>query len=140
MEKYRFLSHTGDAKFQAFGRTLEEAFSHAASAISSLMWDQDKIKKKMRVPVEVEGRDLAQLLVNFLEEILYLFDTKGFLLGAVNNLIIQNKGKRFLLHASFVGDLYSGLYEIFGSVKAITYNEIVVREKEPFMVQVVADI
>jgi SHS2 domain-containing protein len=37
MERYRFLRHTADAKFQAFGTTLEEAFINAALATASLM-------------------------------------------------------------------------------------------------------
>jgi SHS2 domain-containing protein len=140
VENYRFLHHTADAKFQAFGQTLEEAFSNAALAIASLMWDQKRIKKRLKVPVEAKGRDLAQLLVNFLEEILFLLDTKGFLLGSVEDLSIQKKGGVFSLRAFFMGDEYSSHYEIFRDVKAITYNEMVIKKKAPFMVQVVADI
>ena len=35
MERYKFLAHTADAKFQAFGETLEEAFGNAALATAS---------------------------------------------------------------------------------------------------------
>lgn len=140
MEKYRFLQHTADAKFQAFGQTLEEAFSHAALAVASLMWNEDKIKKKVAKPVEVKGKDLPQLMVNFLEEIVYLFDTKGFLLGSVEDLTIQRKGNTFSLRALFKGDEYSSQYETFGDVKAITYNDMVIKKKAPYMVQVVVDI
>lgn len=140
MEKYKFMHHTADAKFQAFGQTLEEAFSHAALAIASLMWDQDKIEGKLTIPIEVRGKDLQQLLVNFLEEILYLFETKGFLLGSVEDLTIHKNEGKFSLRALFIGDEYSSLYEIFGDVKAITYNEMAIKENAPFMVQVVADI
>jgi len=69
MERYRFLDHTADAKFQAFGSTLEEAFSNAALATASLMWDWEKIEKKVEHQFEVRGRDLKQLLCSFLEEI-----------------------------------------------------------------------
>jgi len=134
------MHHTADAKFQAFGQTLEEAFSHAALAIASLMWDQDKIEGKLTIPIEVRGKDLQQLLVNFLEEILYLFETKGFLLGSVEDLTIHKNEGKFSLRALFIGDEYSSLYEIFGDVKAITYNEMAIKENAPFMVQVVADI
>lgn len=140
MRKYRFFQHTADAKFQAYGQTLEETFQHAALAIASLMWDWKMVDQKSEVPVQVEGRDLKQLLVNFLEEILYLFDTRSFLLGRVKNTVIRRKNSLYILHAIFEGDEYSFDYEIFGDVKAITYNEMVIREDEPFMVQVVADI
>lgn len=134
------MHHTADAKFQAFGQTLEEAFSHAALAVASLMWDQEKIEGKTTVPIKGIGKDLQQLLVNFLEEILYLFETKGFLLGEVKDLTIRKKKGKFVLHALFLGDANSGPYEVFGDVKAITYSEMVIKEKAPFMVQVVMDI
>lgn len=67
MQRYRFLKHTADAKFQAFGRTLEEAFSNTAIAMVSLMWDWEKIEKREIIQVEAEGKDLKQLLVIFLE-------------------------------------------------------------------------
>jgi len=47
MERYRFLEHTADAKFQAFGKTLEEAFSNAALATASLMWDWEEIEQNV---------------------------------------------------------------------------------------------
>ncbi len=64
-EKFRFLDHTADAKFQAFGSTLEEAFANAVLATVSLMWEPEKVEKKGSHPVKVRGRDLEQLLVRF---------------------------------------------------------------------------
>ena len=88
MERYRFLAHTADAKFQAYGDTLEEAFSNAALAVASLMWDWEKIKKKIEHQVEVQGKDLKQLLSAFLEEIIYLFDSKMFLSVSYTHLTL----------------------------------------------------
>ncbi len=138
--KYKFFPHTADAKFQAYGQTLEEAFAHAALAVASLMWEWKKIAKKTSVSVSVEGKDLEQLLVCYLEEVLYLLDTKNFLLGAVDDVHLDKKKGRWMLHAVFKGDRDLGRYEIFGDVKAITYNEIVIRDRAPFQVQVVADL
>jgi SHS2 domain-containing protein len=140
VKKYRFFQHTADAKFQAYGQTLEEAFQHAALAVASLMWNWERIDQKTEVPVQVDGRDLKQLLVNFLEEILYLLDTRSFLLSQVEDIAIRRKNSLYTLQAIFKGDEYSSGYEISGDVKAITYNEMVIKEKAPCMVQVVADI
>lgn len=140
MEKYRFFHHTADAKFQAYGRTLEEAFAHAALAVASLMWDWKKVAKNVTLSIVVGGRDLEQLLVSFLEEIVYLLEIQGFLLGGVENVILEKNKEGWTLRAVFAGDKNMEGYEIFGDVKAITYNEIEVRDRVPFMVQVVADI
>ncbi len=140
MERYRFLRHTADAKFQAFGATLEEAFCNAALATASLMWDWERIEKRMERKVEVRGKDLKQLLNSFLEEILYLLDSKMFLLGSLENLRIEKKEKFYVLKAFFKGDKYSDKYKIHGDVKAITYNEMEIENKGQYMVQVVVDV
>ena len=140
MEKYRFLEHTADAKFQAFGKTLEEAFSNAALATAFFMWDWRKIEKRIEHKVEVEGKDPKQLLCSFLEEIIYLSDTKMFLLSSAEKVRIEKKEGRYLLKAFFRGDKYSDKYKIYGDVKAITYNEMKIENRDHSMVQVVVDI
>ncbi len=140
MKKYRFLRHTADAKFQAFGETLEEAFQQAALALVSLMWNWETLDKKLEIPVQVEGHDMKQLLLNYLEEILYLFDTRRFLLSQVDNISIERKEDRYVLRALFKGDEYSSEIEVFGDVKAITYNEMEIKNTMPFRIQVVADV
>jgi SHS2 domain-containing protein len=140
VKKYRFLRHTADAKFQAFGDTLEEAFQQAALALVSLMWNWETLDNKLEIPVQVEGHDMKQLLLNYLEEILYLFDTRRFLLSQVDDISIERKVGRYVLRALFRGDEYSSKTEVFGDVKAITYNEMEIRSTVPFRIQVVADV
>ena len=140
MRKYRFLRHTADAKFQAFGQTLEEAFVNAALATSSLMWDWQRVEKDVKYPVQAEGRDLEQLLISFLEEILYLLDTKTFLLGKIEDIRIQKRDEGYVLKALFLGDNYSDRYNLYGDVKAITYNEMSISKNDHYTVQVVVDI
>ncbi len=140
MERYRFLPHTADAKFQAFGKTLEESFVNAALATASLMWDWELIDKTKEHRVKVEGKDLQQLLFSFLEEIIYLLESKMFLLGAVDEVLIEKKGKGYTLVALFRGDQYSEKHNIFGDVKAITYNEMDIKKNDRFVLQVVVDL
>jgi SHS2 domain-containing protein len=141
MQRYRILPHTADGKFRAFGATREEAFANAALAAASLMWDWWSIKNIRSIPVAVLGRDLEQLLYLFLEEILYLHETKLFLLGAVEDLkISEAEDKTFRLDAVLWGDEAGGRYEIFGDVKAVTYNEMKIeRGCDGWSVQVVVD-
>jgi SHS2 domain-containing protein len=141
MDRYRFLQHTADAKFQAFGATLGEAFANAALAVASVMWDWTKVAKTVRFPVEVKGRDLERLLYNYLEEILYLLDTRKFLLAGVENVRIGENSGEYRLEADFQGDTEPAKYEIFGEVKAVTYNEMRIEEKAGgAVVQVVIDL
>jgi SHS2 domain-containing protein len=141
MKRYRFLQHTADAKFQAFGATLEEAFANAALAVASVMWDWATVAPSVRLRVEVQGQDLERLLYNYLEEILYLLDTRAFLLAGVDGLRIEETGEGWRLTADFIGDTDPAKYEIFGEVKAVTYNEMrIEKNAEGSSVQVVIDL
>ncbi len=140
-EKFRYLDHTADAKFQAFGRTLEEAFSNAALAVASLMWDVESIEKRARRKIRVSGRDLEQLLLHFLSEIIYAFETQSFYLASVEEVKIdREKSGQYHLEALFIGDDRPSHYPLHGEVKAVTYNEMKIEPKEPITVQVVVDI
>jgi SHS2 domain-containing protein len=139
-ETFRFLDHTADAKFQAYGRTLEEAFANAALATISLMWNPAELQPSLSRPVVVQGRDLEQLLVLFLGEIIYLFETRGFLTAAADGLTIDKTDQGFRLQATFRGDNRRERYAVFGEVKAVTYNEIKIDLGNPVTVQVVVDI
>lgn len=139
MEKFRYLHHTADAKFQAFGKSLEEAFSHAALAMVSLMWDPAKIEAGIECELKVSGRDKEQLLFNFLEDILFRLDSSSFLINSIKRIRIARDKNRLWLAAVLVGDTYSDKYETFGEVKAITYNEMKIKKNHSFMVQAVVD-
>jgi SHS2 domain-containing protein len=139
MERYRILPHTADGKFQAFGRTLDEAFGNAALAMSSLMWDWSKVEPRVRHFVHVKGIDREQLLVKFLGETIYLFETKQFLLGKVDGLRIRPEFEGVSLDALLGGDTISARYELYGEVKAVTYNDLKIEECDGFTVQVVVD-
>ncbi|MBS3163252.1 archease [Candidatus Woesearchaeota archaeon] len=133
--KYKFLEHRADAKFQAFGKSLEEAFSNAALAMTSVMTDYNKIKSKLTHKIKVKGSDKKSLLYNFLEQLLILLDTEKFLLHKIRNIKIDGNE----LTAELIGDKFNNQYDIKINIKAVTYNEMEIKEK-PYMVQVVVDI
>jgi SHS2 domain-containing protein len=139
-ERFRFLDHTADAKFQAFGRTLEEAFASAVLATVSLMWEPEKVEKRLDHPVSVRGRDLEQLLVQFLGEVIYLWETRAFLTAAAEDVIVEPFDDGYRLSALFRGDDRPEKYAVFGEVKAVTYNEMKIALGRPVTVQVVLDI
>ncbi|MFA5176122.1 MAG: archease [Candidatus Nanoarchaeia archaeon] len=133
--KYKFLEHKADAKFQAFGKSLEEAFSNAALAMTSIMISPELVEPKITKKITASGKDKKALLYNFLEQFLVLLDIESFILHEVKNIkITGNK-----LTAEVVGDLITDKYSLKSDVKAVTYNHMEIKEK-PYIVQVVVDI
>ncbi len=162
MQKFKFLEHTADMKFQAFGKTLEEAFSNSALAMFNAMHD-GKIKAKIKKKISVKGEDLENLLYNFLEELLFLLDSENFVLSGIADISIaditskagKNKPASEISKDNYKDSRQKGDYrlvaEVLGDdaknykfnldVKAITYNEMFVKkEKNKYTIQVVVDV
>jgi len=143
-KKYEFLSHLADAKFRAYGRSLEEVLANAALAMVSLMWEAEQIRPTRKEAIKVEASSLEQLTVKFLTEFLYLLDVKSFLLAKVESIKVeeaQKDGRKlYRLEAEVAGDNISPEYEIYGLVKAVTYNEMKIEKTDGLWVlEVVVD-
>jgi SHS2 domain-containing protein len=136
MEKFKYLEHTADIKFQAFGKTKEDAFKNSAFAMFNSM-NSEPIKEKIKKKISVQGKDYENLLYEFLEELLFLFDTELFFLSKIKNLKISKDNK---LAADITGDSAEN-YEMKTDIKAVTYNEMFVKkQKGNWVCQVVLDI
>jgi SHS2 domain-containing protein len=143
-KRYEILEHIADGKFRAFGRSLEEALGNAALAMVSLMWDSKKIRPAQREKIKVKASSVEQLIVKFLTEFIYLMEVKSFLLGRIDVLKIKktSRGKRIVyeLQAEVSGDRISPGYELYGQVKAVTYNDMKIEKVDNGLVlQVVVD-
>jgi SHS2 domain-containing protein len=148
---YIFLPHTADIKFQAFGESLEKCFENAAHALTHII-TVEKIEQKEKKTIKVKGRDVESLLYNFLEELLYLLDVGGFVIGKVEKLkitssfVVRNKKKIYNSELTCVlfGDNISN-YQAETDVKAVTYHEMFIKQekikgKNMFICQVIVDV
>ncbi len=135
-KKFIFLEHTADVKFQAFGKNLNEVFENSALALKEVMTKGIKIKTKEKRKIKIEAKDRESLLLNFLEEFLYLLDAENFILSRIKKVKIKNNE----LEADIIGDKAEN-YKFSNDVKAITYNEMFVKkEGNKFITQVVLDV
>ncbi|MDI6793042.1 MAG: archease [bacterium] len=139
-KRYEYLPHTADAKFRAYGQTLEEAFGNAALAIFNLLVDTEKVESRLEHKVSLTARGKESLLFDFLSELLFLIDAENFLLAGVDKVSISEESSSFKLEATLLGDNLTG-YDIHGQVKAVTYHEMVISEDENgWALQVVVDV
>ncbi len=141
MKPYEYLEHTADAKFKAYGNDLAEAFKNSAYATFNILTDTKKIKGKTEKELIVRAKKKTTLLYDFLDELLFLLDSEGFLLHEITDLEIRENDGMFHLECTFNGDIFSNKYEVSGNIKSVTYNEMEIDEKKDnVMVQVVVDI
>lgn len=124
---WKFHPHTADAKFEAYGGTREELFVNAGVACFEIITETDKIKPTQGFPIRVRADKLEKLLFDYLDELLFLLDTEGLVVGAVKELTITEKKDFFELTAVVKGDYHKN-YDVSCNVKAVTYNDMHIKE------------
>jgi len=138
--KYEFLPHTADVKFRAYGKTMEEAFSNAALALTKVITDPDKVEPKVEKTIKIESEDEKALLYDFLEQFIVLLDSENFLLNSIENIEIE-KDTKLKLRAVIAGDSDLSKYKTETHIKAVTYQEMEIKkEKGKYMLQVILDL
>ena len=131
MKGYEFLPHTADVYIAAYGCTLEEAFENAAKAMMEVMTDPNKVRAEKEVEINVEGHDLESLLYNWLEELLYIFETEGLIFSKFQVLSIKKLNGKYLLKAKAWGEKFNPeVHESRTLVKAATYNLMEIKKDE----------
>jgi len=129
MLPFRVLEHTADVGFEAFGRTKEEVFANAGRALFNLMVDLDSICPRQGLRIEASASasdaDASGLLVNWLSEILYLYDAEGWLLRDFEIRSLDNRS----ISAVARGEQFDrARHQIKLLVKAITYHQLGLEE------------
>jgi SHS2 domain-containing protein len=83
-KRYRVTARQSELAVRVSGKSQTELFANAAFALFDVMTDIDKVEVKERLPLEVEGADTDDLMVNWTRELLYLFQGSGYLLKEFN--------------------------------------------------------
>lgn len=142
-KKYLFLEHTADIKFQAFGKSPEKCFENAAYALKKiLVGEKEKIKSIKTKKISCDGKDFENLLYDFLEEFLFLLDSKNFIFSKISKINIKILKQGYRITAEIFGD-NSKNYKLKTHIKAITYNEMFVKfdgKSKIYSCQVVVDV
>ena len=139
---YRFLEDiaTGDAAFEAEGRTLEELFREAAVATFEVMVDTMGVEAKITREVELKNEAVDGLLFDWLSELVYLKDAEAILFSKFNVNIKKNDA--YELKARVSGENINQQKHILRSdVKAITFHMFEVKKtEENWTARVILDI
>jgi SHS2 domain-containing protein len=135
---YRVFDHTADLGVEVSAATIEELYAAAAFALFDLLTDLSTVRAGIAREIVVTGEDPADLLVNFLREVLYMWNGGGLLIKSC--LIREATPQR--LKAVLRGETFdSGRHSIKQEIKAVTYHQATVCETEKgFVAKVVFDV
>jgi SHS2 domain-containing protein len=129
---------TADKGIRAWGRTPAEAFEQSARALWSLMIEPAGVKAERAIRASVEASDAEALLVAWLNDLLYLYETQ-WLIGADCRMLSWTETR---LDAEVRGETVDRQrHTIVGHVKAVTYHQLHVEQAAGrWEVRVVVDV
>lgn len=137
--RYRHLEHTADVGVIAYGGTAEEVFANAAQGMFAVIADLRRVREREERAIVVEASDLGGLLVRFLNEANYLFETQHFLFRRFQ-LVELTPDKR-LRARGFGEPVEPTRHHVNGLVKSATYHMLEVAERRGrWRAQVILDI
>lgn len=138
---FEYLEHTADAKFRAYGKSLEQAFENAALAMLNVMVETDLVNTSSFVELELCSSDTDSLLFDWLSEILFLFEVEEMVFGAVKINKMSVSEDECSLSATLFGETIDHSIHVFDTeVKAATYNDMKIEKTDDgWMIQATVD-
>jgi SHS2 domain-containing protein len=138
MEKeFEILNHTADVGIIAYGSNTQEAFANAAKGMFSLITELEDIEETEYRDIKLTSSDQESLLVEWLNELIYLFD--------VENIIFKRFDIKQLSNTNLTARIYGekvdkSRHELKVGIKAATYHMLRIDKSNGCRVQVLFDI
>ncbi|MBI5235362.1 MAG: archease [Deltaproteobacteria bacterium] len=130
---FRYLDEmtTADVAFEALGASVEEVFSVAADATEGVMTqDISAIRANEETVIALTNNGLDLLLLDFLNELIFLKDARGLLLR-VTTISIEKDACVFNLKATLAGERIDASKHVLGiDVKAVTLHALSVTKTD----------
>ena len=141
MKEFEILEHTADIGIMAYGKTKREVFINAAKGMFEIIAGETKnLKENFYDKIKLEADNLEGLLFAWLNELLYISETK---------LVILNKFEIKDLSNNRIGAEVKGMKinrlgsKIKKEIKAATYHRLEIKKDEKsglWRAQVIFDI
>lgn len=128
----RFLEHTADVAIEVRARSLEGCFARAAAGMFACFTAPNGVSTSIQtVEVDVEADGVDELLVAWLEELLYQSEVKGL---ALHEFTVTQVSKQ-RVKGSARGPLYGDGSQTTGpAVKAVTRHGFELRKSRGYWV------
>jgi len=141
MKEFEIIDHTADIGIVAYGKTKREVFINAAKGMFEIIAGENRdLKENFYAKIILEAKSLEDLLIAWLNELLYISEVK---------LVILNKFKIKELSDGQIKAEVGGTkinhlsVRIKREVKAVTYHRLEIKKDEEsglWSAQVIFDI
>ena len=138
MEKdFEIIDHTADVGIIAYGADIRQAFANAARAMFSLITELDEVEEIIYRDIELTAPDQESLIVEWLNELIYLFDTENIIFKRFD---ITQLNSTQLKARSYGEKVNSSKHKLKTGIKAATYHMLRINKGDGCRIQVLFDI
>ena len=134
---FEIIDHTADIGIIAYGADIKQAFANAARAMFSLITELEDVAEVTHWNIELTAPDEESLLVEWLNELIYLFDTENIIFKRFDITQLSNT---HLKARSYGHKVDTSKHKLKTGVKAATYHMLKVDKGNGCKVQVLFDI
>ena len=137
-QKFKIIEHTADIGLEIYGATVTELFVNAAASVMSIITDTTTLEKRKKFMVSLDAQNTEELLIAWLNELIFYCSARQFLTKEVVITSIDDKR----LKAQLCGEVFDKDRHIIDrEVKAATYHELSVKkENDAWKARVIFDI
>ena len=138
---YHPLEHTADLGIEATAATLEELFAECLRAQTDSLTRLDRVEEKESRELKLASPELPDLLVDFLSESIYLYETEGLVLASAS-LVVAETEDGWSLSGRVSGERFElSRHGLKTLLKAVTYHQLSVRrDRNGWIARVIFDI
>ena len=132
------FEHTADIGIEAWGPGLEALFEEAADALTEAVLNVDTVEEGETLSVAAEGDEPEELLVAWLEEVLFAFEGQGF--ATARSRVDSLTDSR--VEGTLFGEPFNPTrHAVSAAVKAVTYHDLrIERHNGQHRVRIVLDV
>jgi len=138
MKRYEQFPHTADIGVHVFGKDLKELFENAAFAMFDIIADLEGIKTSITKEFEVKAPNYEELLVAWLDELLYNFYTKSIIFSEFK---VEELSENLIKAKAFGRPVGENRNRLQTEIKAATYSDLRIKKtSDGYQVDIIFDI
>lgn len=128
---FKFLDHTADIALEIAGSSYEELFLAALYGWrSAVIEPAGNLKENLEIVIKLKESSVEELLVAFLQEINYLFETKKIYPSDVSEIALKSIGDKFsIVFKAVFNRIFRDDY-IKSEIKAVTFHQLEIRKSQ----------
>jgi SHS2 domain-containing protein len=127
---FELFDHTADIGVHAYGNSVSDIFEQGARSMYSILFHNQipEVELKGEFEIKLQSSDLEQLLVDWLDELLFIYSTENIL---INDFKIDIDLDKFTLDARIKGEELTDeqLKETI-EIKAVTYHMLEIKKTD----------